>query len=157
VVNKSTPIFCCPKCGSESTVSYGKCYLCIDCGKYTAKVQKKDDPDWQQWNKGLTKETDERVRIAGERALLSKKKNPDFIKTVISNLPDPKITISIDEMKELYQSMSQREIAERLCVSQGAVSMFMKRHNITARSTGEAGAKHGDISRRKSIKKYQSH
>lgn len=86
------------------------------------------------WNKGLTKETDERVARYGKNQSATKKQlikegklNPT------KNLPEPKIKISREEMINLYKELgNQNEVAKFLNVRQSAISQFMLRRDIRA-------------------------
>lgn len=136
----SKPILFCPSCNSQNINSYGKCWKCKDCGRYWSKNPK----GRRAWNKGLTKENDTRVKEYSDKQSQTKRSNPEFISKATENLPEPKLVISKEEFIKLYESMNQKDIATKLNVSQSAISLFMKRNNIDARSTGEGGA----ISRR---------
>jgi len=81
------------------------------------------------WAKGLTKETDERIL----KAQKSRESNPEWKNILINNLPKPKLDGKLEKIKVLSKTMSQHEIAERLCVGQSAISHFMKRHGIKAK------------------------
>jgi transcriptional regulator with XRE-family HTH domain len=81
------------------------------------------------WAKGLKKESDSRIA----KAQKSRESNPEWRNHVINNLPKPKLDGKLDEIREMVNSMSQSQIAEKLGVTQGAISDFMKRYNIQAR------------------------
>lgn len=81
------------------------------------------------WAKGLKKDTDERIL----KAKKSRESDPEWRNRIINNLPKPKLDGKLDEIRELAKIMSQGQIAEKLGVSQGAISMFMRRNNVQAR------------------------
>ena len=81
------------------------------------------------WAKGLKKESDSRIA----KAQKSRESDPEWKNRIIKNLPKPKLDGKLDEIKELVKSLSQHQIAEKLGVTQGAISYFMKHHSIQAR------------------------
>jgi len=128
------PIFC-PRCGSGNVVSYGRMWKCKECSRYFLKVLKKKQKNWHQWNKGLTKETDERVRAYGIKQSNSKRNNPDFIRKAIENLPPAKIHVSKEELEEMYKTMTQKDIAVKLDCCQGRICQLMRELGLKTRST----------------------
>lgn len=131
--NRKSPIFC-PRCGSGDYVSYGKCWKCKECSKYWAKNPKKKQKGWKQWNKGLTKDSDERIKEYSVKQSITKRNNPNFIRQAIANLPPPKINISKEQLSSMYKTMTQKDIANELNISQSRISQLMKKYNIKTRS-----------------------
>lgn len=99
------------------------------------------------WNKGLTKESDPRVAAYGKAVSRTKKGNPKYGKIGIKNLQNDQSLYSIklegkvdlEELKAFYwkYELNQRQLAKIYGCSQGAISMFMKRHGIFNRGKGD--------------------
>jgi len=87
------------------------------------------------WSRGLTKETDIRVKHLSE-SLKKTRKNPEKYKNWkphLLKLPSPEF------VRKIYweDKLTQKEIAVFYGVCQGAVSQFMKYHKIPNRGKGE--------------------
>lgn len=130
--------FSCSRCGSVEFVSVGKCRKCKVCGKYITWIHKKKQTGWRQWNKGLTKETNQSIADYGRKISETKKSNPKYAKIARENaLKSAKLEnrFSDSKIQELYDKLgSQHRLAEYLKVSQSAISLFMKRHKIKSNS-----------------------
>lgn len=138
IIRVNRPENPCPHCNSSRVRSDGKCWYCIDCGKYWAKHPKKTPKGrvkgCSTWNKGLTKRTDIRVKNYGEKQSQIKRSNPEFILKAIENLPDRKFDIPKEQLEELYKTMTQKDIADYLKISQSNIALLFKKYDIKSRS-----------------------
>jgi len=126
----------CPRCKSNHVISSGSNWKCVDCKKSWRKNYKKRIFKIILRNKiSCPRCGSHHIKSAGnawhcrncKKEWMKKyKKKEDY------NIKR-KINISKKELKKLSKIMSQHEIAKKLGVSQGAISLFMKRHGIKAK------------------------